>query len=164
MSNLVPLKARLSQDLVCSLVVCRGSSRGVVVGPPTAFRRRGSGVPWHRCATESRVTLWQSANPCCLRWSRDVVRALRSCSYITLMCDHVKLKILTPLLDWKPCSSSQSSQFSVILIISPIFLLLLVFPQPFILLKFSSNFLTCCMQCRNPSRSRKCKSVSLSED
>ena len=44
--HLVPLKARLSQDLVCSVVVCRGSSRGVAVGPPTAFLRRGTSVPW----------------------------------------------------------------------------------------------------------------------
>ena len=42
----VPLKGRLSQDLVCSVVVCRVSSRGVAVGPPTAFLRRSTGVPW----------------------------------------------------------------------------------------------------------------------
>ena len=38
------LKARLTQGL--SLSCCRLSSRGSYFGPPTAFLRRGTGVPW----------------------------------------------------------------------------------------------------------------------
>ena len=44
-------------------------SREACLGPPTASLRRGTGVSWcvlagpHQCATESRMTLWQSANP-----------------------------------------------------------------------------------------------------
>ena len=78
---------------VC-LFVGRESYRGACCGPPTAFLVRhrctvGVLAGTHRCATESRVTLWQSANPswcgcwCC--WSRDVVCSLRSRS--TLMCN-----------------------------------------------------------------------------
>ena len=87
----------MSQDLVCSVVVCRGSSRGVAVGPPTLFLRRSTAVPWGSLPGPTGVPqcpMWRQPLLCAC-WSRDVVRALRSCSYITLMCDHVKLRILT---------------------------------------------------------------------
>ena len=76
------LKARLSQHLV--FVECRSSRGGVAVGPPTAFPRTGPvyrGCPaWtHEGVTESRMTLWQRANPCvCAGRSRDVVRTMHS--------------------------------------------------------------------------------------
>ena len=44
-------------------------SRVACLGPSTASLRGGTGAPWgalartHQCATESRVTLWQSATP-----------------------------------------------------------------------------------------------------
>ena len=63
------LKARLSQDLVCR-VVC-GRLVEVTSGHPrpSLFGHRctvGVVAGTHLCATESRVTLWQSANPCCV--------------------------------------------------------------------------------------------------
>ena len=77
---------------------------------------------------------------------------------------HVQLRILTLLLDWKRCPSSQSSPYSVLRIISTKFFagcgcsLQLV-----ILFEISSNF-SCCFQCRNPSCSRKCEYVCFSVD
>ena len=53
------------------------------------------GLQTHKCATESKVTLWQSANPwwrsCWCYWSRDVVWSLRSRS--ALMCKWAQLQI-----------------------------------------------------------------------
>ncbi len=67
----------------------------------------------HQCATESKMTLWQSANPslCCLESWHRVFCAL---GFVVVFHAHVQLRILTLLLDWKRCSSSQSSSFSVI--------------------------------------------------
>ena len=65
---LLLLKARLSQDLVCRL---HAVAFAVHAGPPTALpvgHRCTVGVlAWtHWCATESRMTLGQCANPCCV--------------------------------------------------------------------------------------------------
>ena len=127
------------------------------------------------CATESRVTLWQSANPSCCGcwccWSRDVVWSLRSRSTLS-----VQLRILAPLLDWKRCSSSQSSSFSVIstnfqrvvgVFFNEILSQQILIDTFFISLSCSRShrtFLACCVQCRNLSCSLECKSVSFSED
>ena len=94
-----------------------------LVGPPTAFPvwapvHRGCPAWTHRWATESRVTLWQRANPLlcvvgvatsCVPCARARGRTSRSCA---------TENSLPPLLDWKRWSSSQSSPFSVVRIIS----------------------------------------------
>ena len=69
--NLVSLQARLSQDLVfvVSSVVCRVVELVSGHRRPSLFRQRytvGVFAGTHQCATESRVTLWQSDNPCCV--------------------------------------------------------------------------------------------------
>ena len=73
---------------------------------------RGCSAWTHRCASESRMTLKQRANP----WS----------SWVESWCDGrgrgrsrekrvcVWLRMLTPLLYWKRCSSSQSYPFSFV--------------------------------------------------
>ena len=93
--HLLPLKARLSQDhvfVVCSVVVSWSLSGHH--GLPCS----GSGVPWmsfagtHQCATESRVTPWQSANPCCvLSWPRVCLALV----LVIVHHAHVQLRILT---------------------------------------------------------------------
>ena len=86
----------------------------------------GTSVPWVSCLDppvchrvqddpEARSQPLLCACWCC--WSRDVVRALRSC-FVVVHHAHVQLRILTPLLDWKRCSSSQSYSFSVISFVS----------------------------------------------
>ena len=63
---------------VLLLFVCGRVRRGCARAPT------GTGVPWvslpgtHRYATESRVTLWQCADPCCVcgywcAWSRGIM-------------------------------------------------------------------------------------------
>ena len=66
-----------------------------VLDPPVCHRVQGDSV------AKSQPIL-------CVGWSRSCVL----CSH-----DRVELRILTPLLDWKRCSSSQSSPFSGICIV-----------------------------------------------
>ncbi len=106
-------ETHLTQNL--SLSCGRLSSRGSYFGPPTACLHGSTGffAGTHQCATQSRMTLWQSANPslCCLESWHRVFCAL---GFVVVFHAHVQLRILTLLLDWKRCSSSQSSSFSVI--------------------------------------------------
>ena len=90
----------------------------VVSGPPTAFPfghwcTVGVLAGTHRCATESRTTLGQCANPLCACWScwsRVITCSLRS-RFTCLVLAPLQRKILTPLLDWERCRSSESSSF-----------------------------------------------------
>ena len=74
----------------------------------------------------------------------------------------MQLRLLTPLLDWKRCSCSQSSSFSGICIVrsnnSVVFgcsvQFVILFDTFFISFEISSIFLACC--CRNPPCLRKC--------
>ena len=59
------------------------------------------------------MTLWQSANPF-LCWLECALVGVVVSVVVVVFHTHVQLRILTPLLDWKRCSSSQSSPFSVI--------------------------------------------------
>ena len=58
---------------------------------------------------------------------------------------HVQLRILTPLLDWKRCSSSQSSPFSGICIVRSN--ISAGVPKT---LQLVRHVLSCCRQCRTP--------------
>ena len=75
------LRARLSQTCRCR-VVGRRLVEAVVVGHPrpSLFGHQctvGVLAGIYRCATESRVTLWQSTNPCCV--CVGVVGVVTSC-------------------------------------------------------------------------------------
>ena len=149
-----------------SVVVDRGACRATH-GLPCSRHGCTVGVlaGTHRCDTESKVTLWQSANPLLC-----VVGVVTSCVCLALVLvvvhhAHVQLRTVTHLLDWKRWSSSRSSPFSVIRILSTKFyascgcsLQLVIF------LRSHRTLLACCRQCRNSSYSRKCKSVCFSVD
>ena len=63
--HLVSLKARLTQTCLCRVVVCvelvSGHPRPSLFGHQCTV---GVLAGTHGCATKSRMTLWQSANPC----------------------------------------------------------------------------------------------------
>ena len=101
-------KARLTQGLswsCCRLsVVGLQSSLRATHGLPPQRHWRTVGVlaRTHQCATESRMTLWQSANPFLCWLECGVVVSV----VVVVFRAHLQLRILTLLLDWKPCSSS----------------------------------------------------------
>ena len=133
----------------------------------------GTDVPWvsfpglagtHRCATESRVTPWQSANPCCVLLLVCLESCVPSASCATentytparlealfkLSIVHSQsfvsfpphfLRVVGALSNSSSCSTRSSSHS-----------------------RSRRNFRACCRQCRNPSCSRECKSVSFCLD
>ena len=152
--HLVLLKARLSQNLVCRVVFCRVGRLvervGVLAGTPVCHRVQGDSVA-------KRQPLL------CVRWSRDVL-VFCALVFAVLFRAHVQLRILTPLLDWKRCSNSQSSPFSDIRIVRSN-----ISAGCGCSLSNSSscstrsssrsrsrrNFLACCRPCRNSSCSKQ---------
>ena len=92
-------------------------SREACCGPPTASLRGGAGVQWvvlagtHQCATESRMTLWQSANavravgasPVILSPLKNVCASLSSVMVFRI----VKLKISKQIATHVFCGTSE---------------------------------------------------------
>ena len=118
------LKARLSQDLVCVLSsVVVGRLRGGYVGPPTAFPVRAPvyrACPCRDPPVSHKVqgdSVAKRANPSCV--FVGVVGVVKSCVPCARVRGRTSRSCATDLhlLDWKRCSSSQSSPFSVFRII-----------------------------------------------
>ena len=161
------------------VVVCHLSDCGGYFGPPTAFLRRGTGVPWVSlpeptsvpqipgwlCGRAPTHFVLVGVRSCRCRRVRSRGRVSRSFAtentYTPARLEALlKLSIITIchsswhdrihsivsagcgcFLQWNPwltCSSSRS--------------------------RSRRTFLACCLQCRNPSCSRNCKSVSLWKD
>ena len=118
--------ARLTQT--CPLVVLSFVGRRVVeavVGHPR-LPCSGTGVPWVSLPGPTGVP--QSPGRLCGKAPTLVVcllvllesrrRVCLALVFVVVHHAHVQLRMLTPLLDWKRCPSSQSSPFSVLRIIS----------------------------------------------
>ena len=148
--HLDSLKARLSQDLVFvvwSFVESwslSGHPRPSLFGHPCTV---GVLAGTHQCATLSRVTLWQSANPCMCwleSWRLAYAHVCSTGSAVQALCRHHSqtfvsfaptfLRVLGALSNSSSCSTRSSSRS-----------------------RSRRNFLACCRRCRNPSCSRKCK-------
>ena len=140
--------------LVCvlwSFVV--GRLRGACCGPPTAF------PVGYRCPVMG----------CCC-WIRDIMCSLRSRSACVWGCDNNWLQLMCNWEYLHPCSTGSPVQAlsrhhsQSFVSFPPNYLRVVGALQLFSLFEISRNFLACCLHCRNPSCSRKCKSVSFSED
>ena len=140
----------------------------------TGVRTEGVLARTHRCATESRVTLWQSANPSCVLVG--VVGIVTSC----VPCPRVRGRTSRSCATentYTPARLEALCKLSVVAILSPSYhfhqffcglwcslQFVILFDTFFISLRSRRNVLACCLQCRNPTCSRICKSVCFSAD
>ena len=147
--------ARSTQTCLCRVVVYRSLCRGSCCGPPTAFPVlapvfRGSPCRdppvYHRVQGDS-VAKRQGLVVCLLEYlhscsTGSAVQALsrrHSHSFVSLPPNF--LRVVGALSNSSSCSTRSSSRS-----------------------RSRRHFLACCWQCRNPSCSRKCKSVPFSVD
>ena len=134
---------------------CRATHRLPAYGPP----RAGPRARWVSCLDPRgchRVQddLLTKSQPLCV-----LVGVVTSCVLCARVRGRVSRSCATEnthtLLDWKRCSSSQSSPFSSICIVRS---------NISAGVQLVRHVFSCCRQCRNPPCLRKRKSVSFSED
>ena len=140
----------------------------------------GTGVTWavlagtHRCATESRVTLRQSANPCCV--FVGVVGVVTSCVPCVRVSGRTSRSCATENT-YTPAPLEALFKLSVVAILNPSYHLRQIFLRVVGALSNSSSCSTrsssrsrsrrnvlACLQYLNPSCSRECQSVCFSVD
>ncbi len=138
---------------ILSLCCGRLSSRGCYFGPLMAFLRRSTGVPWVSLPGPTSVPQsprWlcgKARTLLCVAWSRDIVCSVRSGSWscFTLMCNWEYLHSCSTGSAVQALSRHHSQSF-------------VPFAPKFLRVgSVLSNwtFLASCLQCRNPSCSRK---------